>query len=206
MVKSGLIKITCAFLILASILVIFKVLTPERCNKKREDYTVAIGSNNMVLTDEQGNLSSIQFPKGMIIAWNPPSGVSTTDAPSGWAICDGTNSTPDLRGKFLVGSNPNSNKSDSYTVREVGVSGGEESHTLTISEIPAHKHNIAEATNNILLGDDGRNPSGALLSWGASGGAHGVSKWTNPSVDSVGSGTPHNNMPPFYSVIYIMKL
>jgi hypothetical protein len=70
MVKSGLIKITCAFLILASILVIFKVLTPERCNKKREDYTTTplAGPNNIVLTDDQGNLSSIQFPPGMIIA------------------------------------------------------------------------------------------------------------------------------------------
>ena len=154
MKKSSLIKITCGFLIIASIIVIFKVLTWRVCNKKRyEDYTNTTpplaGPNNMVLTDDEGNLSSIQFPPGMIIAWKPASGVSTTEAPAGWAICDGTNSTPDLRGKFLVGSNPNSNKSDSYTVREVGVSGGEESHTLTISEIPAHNHSISR--DSILL-------------------------------------------------------
>ena len=205
MVKSSLINITCVFVIIASILVIFKVLIWPTCNKK-ENYTIANGPNNMVLTDEQGNLSSIQFPKGMIIAWKPSAGVPTTDPPSGWAICDGSDNTPDLRGRFLLGANPNGSKNNSYTVREVEQSGGSETHTLTTSELPAHTHTIGEATNGILLGDDGRAPRGALIPWGASGGDAGVSKWANAKVDSVGAGAPHNNMPPFYSVIYIMKL
>ena len=41
-------------------------------------------------------------------------------APSGWAICDGTNGTPDLRGKFVVGANAAGN---------VGASLGSNTHT-----------------------------------------------------------------------------
>lgn len=39
------------------------------------------------------------FPRGTILAWYATSG----SVPSGWAICDGSNGTPDLRGRFLRG-------------------------------------------------------------------------------------------------------
>lgn len=52
-------------------------------------------------------------------------------APRGWAICDGTRGTPDLRGKFIlsIGSG-----------RVSGDIGGAETHTLSITEIPGHTH------------------------------------------------------------------
>jgi microcystin-dependent protein len=64
-------------------------------------------------------------PAGSVIMW------TGTDAPRGWAICDGTNGTPDLRGKFIlsVGSG-----------RGLGDTGGEETHLLTVSELPSHTH------------------------------------------------------------------
>jgi hypothetical protein len=37
-----------------------------------------------------------------------------TSAPDGWVICDGTNSTPDLRGRFLVGARSSANLNSSY--------------------------------------------------------------------------------------------
>ncbi len=40
------------------------------------------------------------FPKGMIMAWYAKAGL----IPFGWVVCDGTNETPDLRGKFLMGA------------------------------------------------------------------------------------------------------
>jgi hypothetical protein len=46
---------------------------------------------------------SFFFPrlvKGGIIIW------SGDVAPEGWALCDGTNGTPDLRGRFVLGYNP----------------------------------------------------------------------------------------------------
>ena len=42
---------------------------------------------------------AVKIPKGAIILWSGP----VTAIPSGWALCNGQNKTPDLRGKFIVG-------------------------------------------------------------------------------------------------------
>lgn len=62
-------------------------------------------------------------------------------APSGWAICDGTNGTPDLRGDFVVGANAAGN---------VGVVAGSASHN--------HTYAFGNPTyNNSTLSHDGYN-------------------------------------------------
>lgn len=70
--------------------------------------TVLTGAYNIVVTDQNGSLSTIGFPQGIILPWT---GVGAV--PYGWAPCDGNVynnvKTPDLRGRFLLGSNPNSN-------------------------------------------------------------------------------------------------
>ena len=99
--------ITCICIIITCVILTTKAVF----KKKTESYTnttVPIpGPNNMVLTDDSGNFSSIQFPMGMILAWLPPAivpladgkfgtgGVYPTSPPAGWAICDGSNGTPD---------------------------------------------------------------------------------------------------------------
>ncbi len=95
-------------------------------------YAALPGSNNMVLTDGNGNLSSIQFPKGIIVIWN---GLSTS-VPEGWALCDGTQGTPDLRGKFLLGVTPTGNIPEVF--RTPGQSGG--STKISVGQLPAHTH------------------------------------------------------------------
>lgn len=105
--------------------------------------------------------------------------------PSGWALCDGTKGTPDLRGRFVVGAG------GAYSV---GMVGGEAAHTLTVSEMPGHDHSFA-------IKQQGSYASG--------------SGW--PAVDLVdnkefkrtiqtGNHQPHNNLPPYYALCYIMKL
>lgn len=66
-------------------------------------------------------------PSGIICMW---SGESTA-IPSGWHLCDGTQNTPDLRDRFIVGAG------STYKVKDTG---GEATHKLTTNEMPSHNH------------------------------------------------------------------
>lgn len=68
-------------------------------------------------------------PLGGIIMW---SGASNA-IPTGWALCDGKNGTPDLRDKFIVGAG------NAY---RPGDAGGEVTVRLTTNELPAHTHSV----------------------------------------------------------------
>lgn len=74
----------------------------------------------------------------------------------GWAICNGvtqtkpgtTNKTitpPNLLDRFVVGAG------DTY---DVGDTGGENTHVLTVAEIPAHEHEIIDPGHNHPIDDD----------------------------------------------------
>jgi microcystin-dependent protein len=68
---------------------------------------------------------------GIIAEW----GGAIGSIPTGWALCDGTNGTPDLRDKFLVGAGRAYN---------VGVTGGADTVTLTTAQIPSHNHGVSD--------------------------------------------------------------
>jgi microcystin-dependent protein len=75
-------------------------------------------------------------PKGGIIMW------SGSTVPTGWALCNGANGTPNLSGRFIVGINT----SDAdYNL--IGKTGGQHTLTLTTNELPKHNHTITNVTN-----------------------------------------------------------
>lgn len=83
--------------------------------------------NNKIETIESSISQVGGIPSGLICMW------SGSEIPSGWNLCDGTNGTPDLRDRFIVGSG------SEYTIGETG---GEKEHTLTTDEMPSHSHNL----------------------------------------------------------------
>lgn len=145
--------------------------------------------NKFTVNNITVNNSCNKIPRGIIIAW-----YGGDKIPNGWVICDGTNCTPDLRGRSIYGYDSIGNKN------KIGQMGGEESHVLNIAEIPQHMHNYAlsSGSTRFLTGADGSNPS----------------RFGAKSVNAIGSTTylndsknlPHNNMPPFTVCTYIMKL
>ncbi len=66
-------------------------------------------------------------PPGAIIMWSG----AINDIPVGWALCDGSNGTPDLRDRFIVGAGGSYN---------VGNTGGSDTVRLTTSQVPSHNH------------------------------------------------------------------
>jgi microcystin-dependent protein len=86
------------------------------------------------VTATQSQLNT-PVPVGFIGMWSG----STAAVPTGWALCDGTNGTPDLRDRFIVGAG---------TTYAVGATGGANTVTLTTSQIPSHTHDISGSTGN----------------------------------------------------------
>lgn len=165
------------------------------------------------------------LPKGVIVMW---SGAVDT-IPGDWALCDGTNGTPDLRGRFVLGAG------DGHSV---GSTGGEDAHTLIESEMANHTHSTDSQGDHVHSGytsTEDINHSHKYERGGVTwaGGGVQVSVLANTtgysytedasvshshqiilnsagnhthSISYAGESHPHNNMPPYYALAYIMKL
>lgn len=129
-------------------------------------------------------------------------------APTGFLLCDGaavsrttyadlfgviaelfgvgdgstTFNVPDTQGKIPVGKGASG-------VTNIGDTGGEQTHTLSENEIPAHYHQI-------LAGTD----SGGNLECNNAGGTN-----SNENTQSTGGGAAHQNMQPYVGTEYIIK-
>tara|TARA_A100001515_G_scaffold99282_1_gene80149 strand:- start:2257 stop:3174 length:918 start_codon:yes stop_codon:yes gene_type:complete len=133
------------------------------------------------------NLTGIEaFVTGMIILWS-----GAADAiPSGFVLCNGSNGTPDLRGRFVVGYH------DGNSDYDVNDTGGSESVTLTVNQIPAHTHTHTKATH----------PAGSGPEQNQSGGPEDRTNFGDTgTTSSTGGGQSHENRPPYYALCYIMK-
>lgn len=147
---------------------------------------VSAGSGN---TPTWGNA----FVAGMIMLWSGSSG----SIPSGWLLCDGSNSTPDLRNRFVVGA------TSTYAV---GATGGSAdaivvSHTHTLTD-PGHNHSVTlqeESTDDVDYSNTGvpyySNRSGTTTGTATTG----------ITIASAGSSGTNANLPPYYALCYIMK-
>jgi hypothetical protein len=125
------------------------------------------------------------LPRGMITVWNK------NVAPSGWAFCDGTQGTPDLRGRFILGQGQGPN----LTNRSLGDISGSETMQLTITELPPHSHQYTALSGHW---DGGKGGTGTLID------AYNSISWQ--AGESKGNGKSFDKMPPFYVLAYIMKL
>jgi microcystin-dependent protein len=138
------------------------------------------------------------IPPGSIIIWNG------TTVPNGWALCDGSKNTPDLRGRFILGSG----QGNGLTNRVIWQSGGEENHKLSVAEMPSHTHKITSHAD-----DDGyckNPPCGFQPSDRSTNDQWIADPYAIPNaltqIATMGNDVPHNNMPPYYVLAFIMKL
>ena len=169
-----------------------------------------------------GNISADKFtgkgiaPMGSIVMWSG----NTTSIPSGWALCDGNNGTPNLMDRFVVGAG------DTYSVDNTG---GENSVTLIIDQMPSHNHggttNSTGAHTHKIVRDQNDNNGSLSLAWKSDDGNYeeydlfghsSTANWgkTNSTgnhthtlnVSNTGGGQAHENRPPFYALAFIMRI
>ena len=126
------------------------------------------------------NLTGIaSVPSGVIAMWHGAAGA----IPSGWVICDGTNSTPNLTDKFIKSTG---------TAGGTGGSATTGAHTLTTAEMPSHQHGYEGGIANAQ----------ANASWGI--GYYG-SQHVTSNTGGGGSHTHPQSEPIFFALIFIMK-
>jgi microcystin-dependent protein len=116
------------------------------------------------------------------------SGIGKNDC-LGYALCDGQAGRPDLKGKFVVGYDA----ADS-DYNAVAKTGGSKKHILSIAEMPAHRH-TPTGGNYMRSGGPGNN-------FGSTGSTFSAETQT----EETGGGQEHENRPPFYTVVYMIKL
>lgn len=171
------------------------------------------------------------FQTGMICLWNGAS----TSVPTGFHVCDGTNGTPDLRDKFVLGAGGSlatSGGSASTVTGSTDPSGSLAiaGTALTIDQLPSHSHNFY--TNGVTYSSNGHPavigieaggsyqanlPVGAggppantpfIQTTGGSGGP-GSSTAANTHTHTLSGSLAHAHtyaLPPYVALFYIMKL
>ncbi len=202
---------------------------------KTTNMTNLVISGDVTFTNKNTGIMEI-LPTGMVIAW------TNTTTPKGWAVCDGQKykldnnliaivdnngvQTPDLRGRFILGSGVGGKDINNIALTErlINNTGGEENHKLSINELPSHTHTHIDRmlptpnddtagqapifTNIGLTVVDKAPPNswgaGVWQAWASSKDKPIYGK--NDNTGSVGNDTAHNIMPPFYVLTYIMKL
>jgi microcystin-dependent protein len=147
--------------------------------------------------------------------------------PSGWALCNGqllsiaqnmalfqligttyggngttTFALPDLRGRAPI----HAGQGPGLSNRVLGDSGGEESHQLTVPEMPAHSHAARARSGN----GTSAIPTGLVPARDPSGTPHyGASPDVTLAAGAIGTaggGQPHNNMQPYLVITYCIAL
>ena len=170
-------------------------------NRVDADFTYNPSTNTLKvgnIVDSSGNASA--FVTGMIILWYG----NTGNIPGGFVLCDGQNSTPDLRDRFIIGAGNNFS---------AGSTGGSNSVTLSEANLPSHRHFVVSnslggqnrtgsnvsANNQVAKGTGAGNlfESYNLASTGGNASAGRSSL--------VGSGTAFDNKPLYHALCYIMK-
>jgi hypothetical protein len=145
-------------------------------------------------------------PTGVIVLWSGSIG----SIPAGWVLCNGSNGTPDLRNRFVVGAG------STYAVNGTGGSADaivvSHTHTASVTD-PGHNHlsyvcdDSAQPFFNPTavsgLGTGGVSESNEQRNFTSTT----DTKTTGVTVTNASAGTSgtNANLPPYYALCYIMK-
>ena len=190
--------------------------------------TLLAASTNLITSKE---IKATSYGKSILADGTPIIGsismIAFNFEPRGWAFCSGqllqineydalfsllgttyggdgqnTFALPDLRGRVPIHQGTGSGLS-TYTL---GESGGTESVTLISNQMPGHNHSLAVNSN----GGTSDNPASNYMASNSEGFKHysnsAGSNGNGASIVNAGGNQPHNNMPPYLCVNFIIAL
>lgn len=147
------------------------------------------------------------IPAGLISMWSGSIG----SIPVGWYLCDGSNGTPNLTDRFVIGAG------STYAVNGTG---GVSTNTLVEANIPAHTHTATSVVTDPSHSHGSTIGSGFISNGGSEQLAGGNNlNFGRPTTTatastgitvattnaSVGSGSSFTNIPPYYALAFIQK-
>ena len=149
---------------------------------------------------------SSSFTTGMIMMW---SGTIAT-IPTGWVLCNGSNSTPDLRNRFVIGAHTDSAGVAYSTVTGSNTQTGgskdattvSHTHTATVTD-PGHSHTLT----NLAVYSDTVSGGGITIQTRTNSNNTTATATTGITVanSTEGSSGTNANLPPYYALAFIMK-
>ena len=166
-------------------------LSASSLNVTHSASVVSLSTGEVTVTGDLtvgGTISGFgTVPVGGIIMWSG----AQNNLPAGWQLCDGSNGTPDLRGKFVLGAG------GKYAV---SAQGGAEAVTLTLENIPSHNHRYTFKGSGIA---GASNSDNLFYRVGATGSN---TAYTDYVGGRNGTTVPHDNMPPYWALCFIMRV
>jgi prepilin-type N-terminal cleavage/methylation domain-containing protein len=225
--------------------------------------SIVLAVSGPMLAKREEKILTGSVPAGTIITYAGAITI-LKPIPTGWLLCDGraisradysalfnaigttygagngstTFNLPDLRGRVAVGMDnmggTSADRITASTADTLGGSGGEELHTLSTSEMPAHSHGGATNTSSAVSGTSGAAGGhshtsfsinihgGRAWGWGYVNGSNSSPRSANTSsypdhthtitvpshthgINPEGSSSAHNNVPPYMAINYIIK-
>ena len=173
------------------------------------------GSSGQVLTSGGSSAAPSwgggAIPVGGIIMWSG----SISNIPSGWALCNGSNGTPDLRNRFVVGAYSDSANSawpnlapddTGGSANAVVVSHDHDADASSNVSDPGHRH----SSRGFGTDDDGGDQhtgsgNNSVRNNAIEDATTGINVSTNIDIDNEGESGTGKYLPPYYALAYIMK-
>jgi microcystin-dependent protein len=220
---------------LGFILVIIVVIISIMITKTKENITInsvtdllGINSSNELVSKNTSDINFSKIDEKIIFMWSG----NVDNIPTGWYLCDGNNSTPDLRGRFIVGASTDNvgktqikdpNNQNVYRINstnqllyDVGNKGGYNFQVLSEEQMPKHNHGALDNNGSALFHPQ----SGGLSMFPILNGDHPIPKgglMANVStpyyadtstgiqeIQNTGNTKPFENRPRYYTLAYIM--
>lgn len=180
--------------------------------------------NNLIAKNYYSNNGNYYLDNYILIPYGTIIQSAAVNIPDGWLHCNGASisrvtyfnlfnaigytyggsgnnfNVPNMQGRVAVGTGSGAG----LTTRNLGNTGGAETHTLTTTEMPSHSHTSNTVGGSIgLITADGSNTAGVTDSTAIEPNLYAAPQ--SLTINSTGDGNPHNNMQPFIVLHYLIK-